>query len=117
VFAAWFFSELYYFTGRGFAGGLPVLFEKHWSELPYQRRSLELLQSQSVPIILTTRSKDLRSYEFLWSFINREYRTVKTPLPPAFPDILVWVRRDILEAGQSAEIELPCYTNGRPFVP
>ena len=117
VFAAWFFSELYYFTGRGFAGGLPVLFEKHWSELPYQRRSLELLQSQSVPIILTTRSKDLRLYEFLWSFINREYRSVKTPLPPTFPDIVVWVRRDILEAGQSAEIELPCYTNGRPFVP
>jgi hypothetical protein len=115
VFAAWFFSELYYFTDRGFAGGMPVLFEKHWSDLRYQRESLDLLKNQSVPIILATQSKDLTAYEFLWSFINREYRRVDTPPPPAFPDIRVWVRRDRPSSGYFGETELPCFANRPRF--
>ena len=51
-FEPWFAGELYFFSGRGFAAGLPVVFGDHWSEIPFQRRALRILEHESVPIIL-----------------------------------------------------------------
>jgi hypothetical protein len=107
IFVGSFMGELYYFTGRGFAGGLPVVFGEHWSALSYQRRSLRLLEQQSVPIIVTSRTEDLTQYGFLWNFISKHYERV--PHSDDVPQMQIWMRRDLPVVRRYGESGLPCY--------
>ena len=50
VFAAWFVPQLYFFSGRGFAGGMVVTFGGHWSEADRQHRIVAKMKSESVPV-------------------------------------------------------------------
>jgi hypothetical protein len=52
VFAAWFAPEVYFFSGRGFAGGMVVMFGRHWSEPGHQRRIVEKMMAESVPVVI-----------------------------------------------------------------
>lgn len=58
VLATWFAPEVYFFSGRGFAGGMNVFFGGHWSRPKDQRRTIARLQAQSVPVVVL----DMRSY-------------------------------------------------------
>jgi len=53
LFATWFVPDLYFYSQRGFAGRIVALFGGHWSEERFQRRSVDALASQSVPIVIT----------------------------------------------------------------
>ena len=52
VFAPAFVPELYFFAQRGFAGGVVATFGGHWSEPRFERRTVDALSSQSVPIVI-----------------------------------------------------------------
>jgi hypothetical protein len=52
IFAAWFAPQLYFFSGRGFAGGMVVTFGGHWSEPDRQRRIVAKLKTESVPVVI-----------------------------------------------------------------
>ena len=52
VFAPSFVPELYFFAQRGFAGGVVATFGGHWSEPRFERRTVDALSSQSVPIVI-----------------------------------------------------------------
>ena len=52
VFAAWFAPQLYFFSGRAFAGGMVVTFGGHWSDPARQNRIVAKLKSESVPVAI-----------------------------------------------------------------
>ena len=52
VFATWFVPQLYFFSGRGFAGGMVVTFGGHWSEPERQHRIVANLRAESVPLVV-----------------------------------------------------------------
>jgi len=77
VFTSWFVPELYYFAQRGFAGGMAVTFSSHWSETRFQRRIIDRLVSQSVPLVILDlggRSNFVDEYALLWEHLTVHYR-------------------------------------------
>jgi hypothetical protein len=111
VLATWFVGELYFFSGRGFAAGLPVMFGDHWSELRYQRRSLELLEKQSVPLILMSdREEGLNpaSYPFLWNFIRAHYER-SSEIKLVDETVQLWVQRGRPVERRWGKTALPCF--------
>ena len=108
-FVPWFAADLYFFSGRGFAAGLPVVFANHWTEMPYQRRSLQLFETQSVPIILTEDDQLGQALPFLWDYIVGHYDMVrKTAIGPS-PEVEIWVRRGLPVTRTYGPLGLPCF--------
>jgi len=76
VYAGWFVAELYYFSQRGFAGGIVATWGHHWSEPRNQRRIIEKMKTESVPIVvLQHEDTDFReTYGELESYLRANYR-------------------------------------------
>jgi hypothetical protein len=77
VFTAWYAPELFFFAQRGFAGGMPITYGPHWSEDRFQRRIIDRLRSQSVPLVildLGMRSDFVASFPLLWQYLTGHYR-------------------------------------------
>jgi hypothetical protein len=109
VLVAWFAAEAYFFSGRGFAAGLPEVFGEHWSGLRYQRRSLDLLSRQSVPVIVTLADQPMDHYEFLWNYVARRYRLAYDGRLGPGPHINIWVEANRPVARRYGVQALPCY--------
>jgi hypothetical protein len=52
VLVTWFAPEVFFFAERGFAGGMAVFLGNHWSSDADQRRTVEQLASQQVPLVV-----------------------------------------------------------------
>jgi hypothetical protein len=52
IFATWFVPQLYFFSSRGFAGGMVVTFGGHWSEPDRQHRIVAKLKAEPVPLVI-----------------------------------------------------------------
>ncbi len=109
VLVGWFGAEVFFFSGRGFAAGLPEVFGTHWNGLKYQRRSLQLMERQSVPIIVTMTERPITDYTFLWDFVEKKYRLAYEGVLSQSPPLQFWVRRDRPVERQFGEYALPCY--------
>ena len=80
LLATWFVPQLFALAGRGFAGGMPVFFGGHWSEIPYQRRIIARLEKQSVPLVLMkekTVDDFRRNFILVDEHVRRNYRLVE----------------------------------------
>jgi hypothetical protein len=108
VLASWFVGELFFFSGRGFAAGLPVVFGDHWSQPVYQERSLRLIQQQSVPIIVTMGVDGKSVYGRLAQFVAEHYEPVPGE-PKDMPGVQLFVRRGLPVVRRFGESQLPCY--------
>jgi hypothetical protein len=108
-FVPWFAADLYFFSGRAFAAGLPVVFGNHWTELRYQRRSLQLFETQSVPIILTEDDQLGQSLPFIWDFIVAHYVMVRRTAIGPSPEVEIWVRRGLPVTRLYGPLALPCF--------
>ena len=75
IFAAWFVPELYFFSGRAFAGDDRVTFGAHWSEPGYRRRRREL-EPEAVPVVLIRESDDsfARTYPLVVDYLRANYQ-------------------------------------------
>jgi hypothetical protein len=113
VLAAWFAPEVYYFSGRGFAGGMVVYFGGHWSRPTDQRRVLRRMQGESVPIAIV----DLRSYaEFrrdfatIDAFLTSEY-DIAAESSMGDPEGMyrILVRRGTVPVRTYTAESLPCF--------
>jgi len=109
VLIAWFAPEIPYFSRRGFGAGLPVVFGGHWSSLAYQRRSLELLQGQSVPVIVTRDSPPFGNYAFLQDFVLRHYDLAFQGKLGVSPSVAIWTRKDRRPIRTYPGPTLPCF--------
>jgi hypothetical protein len=81
VLLTWFAPEVYFFAGRGFAGGMTVFLGSHWSSGDDQRRTIEQLQSQSVPLVIvqTESEESFRSnFPLVAAYVDRTYRVAAT---------------------------------------
>jgi hypothetical protein len=108
-FVPWFAADLYFFSGRGFAAGLPVVFGTHWSELRYQKRSMQLLEHQSVPIMLSSDDEFGTAMPVLKNYIVSRYDMVrKTAIGPS-PEMKIWVRRGLPVTRLYGPLALPCF--------
>ena len=76
VFAGWFVPELYYFSGRAFAGGMVATFGDHWSEPDHQRRIVEKMKTESVPLVLVREGDESfsRGYPIVADYLRANYQ-------------------------------------------
>jgi hypothetical protein len=78
VFISWFRPELFYFSERGFGGGMSATFGGHWSEPRFQARSLAAFEAQPTPVLLLRAEDSARfsaDYPRLEEYFSRWYRT------------------------------------------
>jgi hypothetical protein len=81
IWVASFVPEIYFFSQRGFAAGLPVTFGGHWSELRFQRRSIAVLTRRPAALILLPEGDIgylLHVYPFLMEHVRTHYVDVGT---------------------------------------
>jgi hypothetical protein len=78
VLLGWFAPDIYFFAQRGFAGGAAAFFGRHWSEPRFQARSVRLLASQSVPVVVLLAGDELfpQSYPQLMQYLRDHYENV-----------------------------------------
>jgi hypothetical protein len=114
VFAGWFVPELYYFSQRGFAGGMVVTFGDHWSEPDHQRRIVEKMKSESVPVALLvhgTRREFRQSYPIVDDYFLAHYDDAGALTFGSGSDrhYTVLTRRGRVPAAQDPVFGIPCF--------
>jgi hypothetical protein len=116
IFAAWFVPELYFFAGRAFAGGMVETFGDHWSEPDHQRRIVEKMKAQSVPLVLMREGDEsfARGYPIVAGYLGGNYRTAGSS---AFGGTdggryTVLTRTDRTMTGIDAATSMPCFAQG-----
>jgi len=114
LFATWFVPDLYFYSQRGFAGRIVALFGRHWSEERFQRRSLEALASQSVPIVITrTGDRFEEDYPLLAAYVSARYslagRSDFGDADVGKDGYSVWVRTDRPTTETYAATSFPCF--------
>jgi hypothetical protein len=94
---------------------MAAVFGGHWSEPRFERRAVEALAAQPVPIVLTrTADNEFRNdYPLLSEYLDEQYRLAGTS---DFGDTeigrdgySVWTRRDRQPSGTYAGTSLPCF--------
>ncbi len=115
VLATWFAPDLYFYAQRGFAARTVALFGGHWSEPRFERRSVDALEQQSVPVVLTRTGDDRfeDDYPNIAMYLRQHYELAGAS-DFGDPDAgtggySVWVRRDRPPVRTYADTTLPCF--------
>jgi hypothetical protein len=117
VLATWFVPELYFYSGRAFAGGLPVMFGGHWSEDRFERHILRRLEAETVPLVImrfVPRQVDVDYLREVWpllsDYVARHYEVgATTDFGTKELTYQIWVRRGVVPANRYGPAGLPCY--------
>ena len=115
VLATWFAPDLYFYAQRGFAARMVAVFGGHWSEARFARRSLEALDAQSTPIVVTrTRDEQFEeNYPLLIRYLHEHYVVAGTSdfgdTDIGMGGYTVWARRDRQPARTYAATAFPCF--------
>lgn len=114
VFAAGFHPELFFLAQRGFAGGIAAAFGRHWSEPRFERRSLEILESQRVPVVIGEPDRFIEfrdQYPLLAEYFDTRFRVaVETSFGnPEGPRYTVLVDRRRTPTRIDERSSLPCF--------
>jgi len=119
VLVTWFAPEVFFFSQRGFAGGMVVFLGEHWSSERDQRRTIEQLDAQVVPlaIVQTESSEGFRStFPLVAAYLDAEYQVAGSTSfsdPRVTSDeYQVVIRRDLAQVPTAAEWRLPCPRRG-----
>jgi len=114
VFVPAFVPELYFFAQRGFAGGVVATFGGHWSEPRFERRAVDALSSQSVPLIIFE-SGDMQAFATTYPALDRYVRehyvkagetTFEGPDARSYD---VFASRDRRQVRIHDRLSLPCF--------
>ena len=109
VFVSGFFPRVYFYSGRGFAGGHVDFRPGYHSSMRHQRSAIRRLERQSVPIILMR--SDLATYApFLDAFLRQRYRVVSEVVPDPGSGLRPWVDRRHTPTGVYLPLNAPCYS-------
>ena len=101
--------DVAFFSGRGFAGGHGTYDQRLHTSLRSQRRTVERLQRQSVPVALLSGGMD--AYPALVADHFRQwYRPVRTIEPLSFQGVTVLVDRRRVPSGHYAPLDAPCFS-------
>ena len=114
VFAPAFVPELYFFAQRGFAGGVVATFGGHWSEPRFERRTVDALSSQSVPIVILE-SGETEAFAATYPAVDRylrEHYVKAGEITFEVPDARLYqvlARRDRRPVRIDDRLSLPCF--------
>ena len=109
VLATWFVGELYFFSARPFAAGLPVMFGDHWSEPRYQQRAIRALMRHPAVLVLTERSGLSGSpAQDLWEYVKARYEMVREVTLPDRDPVQIWLPRGQATPPSWGPLGLPC---------
>lgn len=115
VFAAWFVPELYFFSGRAFAGGMVETFGDHWSEPDHQRRIVEKMKTESVPLVLVREGDESfsRGYPIVAEHLRANYQAAGTTAFGATDGgrYTVLTQTDRVSTGTDSVTSLPCFAS------
>jgi hypothetical protein len=112
VFAAWFVPELYFFSGRAFAGGMVVTFGGHWSEPVYQRRIVEKMMAESVPVVLVREGDESfsKDYPIVAEYLGAHYHMAgSSDFGGDGGNYTVLTRTDRAAVGTDLATSMPCF--------
>jgi hypothetical protein len=113
IFAAWFVPQLYFFSGRAFAGGMTVAFGDHWSEPRYQRRIVEKLKAESVPVVLVREGDEsfARAYPIVDDYLRANYHMAGTSTfgETDAGSYTVLTRSNRVPVGTDLATSMPCF--------
>jgi hypothetical protein len=114
ILLTWFAPEIYFFSQRGFAAGLPTVFSDHWSEDRFQTKSVQIWQSQSVPIVITDAERAFgATHPALARYLDNHYRlagmTNFGSKEESGPRYGVYVQRDRVPRSIHQRSSLPCF--------
>jgi hypothetical protein len=116
VFAAWFVPDLYFFSGRAFAGGMVVVFGDHWSERDRQRQIVAKMESEAVPIAIFvegSRNGFRDAFPLVDDYLRTRFEEAGSS---AFGDpdgtlYAVLTRRDRVATGRDPVFSMPCFAD------
>ena len=114
VLLMWFAPEVYFFSQRGFAGGMVAFLGNHWSSDVDQRRTIEQIESQSVPlVVLQTEAGRIETiFPRLASYLNEHYRdggSTSFGDPRSQPDAYrVLIKRELGDVPADSRWGVPC---------
>jgi hypothetical protein len=77
VLVTWFAPEVFFFSQRGFAGGMAVFLGEHWSSEADQRRTIEQVELQPVPLVIVQAASEngFRStFPRVAAYVDAQYR-------------------------------------------
>ncbi|HKE84422.1 MAG TPA: hypothetical protein VKB50_11725 [Vicinamibacterales bacterium] len=77
VLLTWYAPEVYFFAQRGFAGGMAVMFGRHWSSDADQRTTIALLEQQRAPFVVMSPGEGIDApadFPLLATYIARSYQ-------------------------------------------
>jgi hypothetical protein len=115
VLVTWFAPEVFFFSERGFAGGMAVFLGNHWSSDDDQRRTVERLASQQVPLVIlqSASAAEVRAiFPRLATYLDETFRPAGSG---SFDDprvgadgYLVLIRKDLGNPPADPRWGLPC---------
>jgi hypothetical protein len=113
VFINWFDPQVPFFAQRGFAGGMAFVFGSHWSSDADQRRTIEQMESQKVPVVIIRAASDeLTPYARLVAYLNERYReggATSFGVPGGDPRAFrILIKRDLGDVPTDPQWMLPC---------
>ena len=115
VLLTWFAPEVFFFSERGFAGGMAVFLGAHWSSPADQQRTIALVEAQAVPIVILEAASldDFRStYDRVAAHLDAAYRHAGATSfgdPRVANDgYRVLIRRSLGDVPPDQERRLPC---------
>jgi hypothetical protein len=114
VMIGWFAPEVFYFSGRGFAGGMSVYFGGHWSRPDAQQVTMRRLQQESVPVAVLDVSYEeefRRDYPLIDALLHTRFRPVaETSFDDPVGTYRLFVRTDEIASSTWGPRQLPCFT-------
>ena len=113
VLALWFEPELYFFSRRGFGGGMVVTFGDHWSEPDHQRRIIRWMEQRPPMVFLrNARHADLEDhYPLVAAHLSDRFRTAGESTLGDFDGNVytLLVPRDRPSGGMDESFSMPCF--------
>ena len=109
VLATW-APDVFYYAERGFAGGQAFLLDGGHDSIADQRLTLERMQRQSVPVILSRPGELSRlAFPLVNDHVRTRYRLVAESTFGGDETYQVFVDKQLEPDGEHPHLELPCY--------
>ena len=108
----WFAPDLYYYSGRPFAGRLGFYMEGYWASPDHERENIAAIERDRPTLALMEpgrRETDLYTYPLLLTYLANEYREVGVLESSDGRRVRVHVRNDRTPTGVDRKTGWPCF--------
>lgn len=115
----WFAPDLYYYSGRPFAGRLGFYMEGYWASAQHERENIAAIERDRPTLVLMEpgrRETDLYTYPQLLTYVANKYRELGVLQSSDGRRVRVHARNDRTPTGVDRETGWPCFGGHPPTV-